>query len=326
MCAVPSDRRGASHRAPWWVPASQGVIDGLQDTALHIGPFRTRVGAEGQRPGGRLHDLSRSRQWRRALTPVTPARTRPAPPRSPACRRRSACRSSAAHQVRPQQNGGRVVRGERGQQAGGVGRQHVRLEQDEQAAPAARRMPAQRVPGTHPQPLASGDGPRDVVDIVEQLTLGDVDQVVEGGTARTGRIPRPVVMLGEEVLDGAHLQAVRSTDRGWKPYSGTDRGLPGLPAASDARRRPGMSLVDTSPRSSADGWACRSSRYRRRPSAPSARSSRATSPRPARTPGRRSAGSPSTPASWRTWRTSGPDGHLDRSGRHLAEAIPRSRP
>lgn len=78
------------------------------------------------------------------------------------------------------ENGRGLVRGERSQEAGGVGRQHVRLEQEEQAAGGTRRMPALRVPGTYPQPLAAGDGPRDVVDIVEQLTLGDEDQVRKG--------------------------------------------------------------------------------------------------------------------------------------------------
>ncbi|WUF33702.1 hypothetical protein OHO28_02620 [Streptomyces europaeiscabiei] len=112
------------------------------------------------------------------------------------------------------QHGRGVVRGERCQETGEVGPQHVRFEQNERAAGRAGRMPALRVPGTHPQPLAGGDRPRDVVDVVPQLTLGDQDQVVEGGTARTGRIPRPVVVPGEEILDGTHLKAVRSTDRG----------------------------------------------------------------------------------------------------------------
>src|SRR4051812_32784194 len=92
-----------------------------------------------------------------------------------------------------------VVRGERGQQTGQLRPQHARLEQDERAADRAGRMPALRVPGTHPQPLAGNDRPRDIVDVVPQLTLGDRDEVVEGGTARTRRVPRPVVVLDEEV-------------------------------------------------------------------------------------------------------------------------------
>jgi hypothetical protein len=129
------------------------------------------------------------------------------------------------------------VRGERGQEAGEVGPQQVRFEQDERAAGRAGRMPALRVPGTNPQPLAGSDGPGDVVDVVPQLTLGDRDEVVEGGTARTGRIPRPVVVLGEEVLDGIHLKAVGGTDRGLETIQ-RNRGRSGLPA------RPEVSLLD----------------------------------------------------------------------------------
>jgi hypothetical protein len=114
------------------------------------------------------------------------------------------------------QHGGGRVRRERGQQAGDVRTQHVRLEEDERAACVAGRMPALRVSGTHPQPLAGGDGPRDVVDVVPQLTLGDGDEVVEAGTARMRWIPRPVVVLGEEVLDGTHFKPIRSSDRGLK--------------------------------------------------------------------------------------------------------------
>ena len=74
-------------------------------------------------------------------------------------------------------------------------------------------MPALHVPGAHPQALAGSDGERDVIDVVPQFTLRDQDQVVEGGPARTGRIPRPVVVVSVEVLDGGHFQAVRRTDR-----------------------------------------------------------------------------------------------------------------
>ncbi len=87
------------------------------------------------------------------------------------------------------EHGRGLVRGEWGQEPGEVGPQHVRFEQDERAAGRAGRMPALRVPGTHPQPLAGGDSRR-VVDVMPQLTLGDRDEVVEGGTAGTGRVPR----------------------------------------------------------------------------------------------------------------------------------------
>jgi hypothetical protein len=54
--------------------------------------------------------------------------------------------------------------------------------------------------------------------------------VVEGGAAWTGRVPRPVVVVGEEVLDGAHFKAVGSTDRGLETVptleSGGARGTP----------------------------------------------------------------------------------------------------
>ena len=62
---------------------------------------------------------------------------------------------------------------------------------------------------------------------------------------------------------------------------------PGVGTGRDglARRRPTRATrCGTSPRSSAGGWACRSRRCRRRPSARSARSSRWTSPPPAPTP------------------------------------------
>lgn len=136
------------------------------------------------------------------------------------------------------EHGRGLVRGERGQEAGEVGPQHLRFEQDERAAGRAGRMPAQHVPGTHPQPLAGGDGPRDVVDVVPQLTLGDRDEVVEGGPARTGRVPRPVVVLGEEVLDGTHFEAVGGTDRGLEIVQ-RNRDRSGRGSA-----RIGVSLVD----------------------------------------------------------------------------------
>lgn len=98
-------------------------------------------------------------------------------------------------------------------------------------------MPAQRVSRTHPEPLAGGDGPRDVVDIVPQLALGDRDEVVEGGAARPGRVPRPVVVLDEEILDGVHLQAVRSADRGLESVQ-RNRGGSRLTAQAE------VSLVD----------------------------------------------------------------------------------
>jgi hypothetical protein len=53
-----------------------------------------------------------------------------------------------------------------------------------------------------------------VIDVVLQSTLRDEDQVVESCAAWTGRIPRPVVVVGVEVLDGGHFQAVRSAGRG----------------------------------------------------------------------------------------------------------------
>ena len=69
-----------------------------------------------------------------------------------------------------------------------------------------------------------------------QLALGDRYEVVEGGADRTGRVPWPVVVLGEEVLDGTHLQAVGSTDRGLETVQ-RNRRWSGLPA------RPGLSPV-----------------------------------------------------------------------------------
>ena len=56
-----------------------------------------------------------------------------------------------------------------------------------------------------------------VVDVVVEHTGGHEDEVVEGGSAGAGRVPRPVVVLGVEVLDGGDFQAVRGAGRGLKP-------------------------------------------------------------------------------------------------------------
>ena len=112
-------------------------------------------------------------------------------------------------------------------------------------------MPTLHVPGAHPQPLAGADGAGDVVDVVLQYAVRDEDQVVKGGPAWMRRVPRPVVVVGVEVLEGGHLQAVRGADRGleavqrdggrtpWAetgPRGGEGRG--GLPGAVGVVCRP----------------------------------------------------------------------------------------
>ena len=132
------------------------------------------------------------------------------------------------------QHGGSLVRGERGQEAGDVGPQHVRFEQDERAAGGAGRMPALRVPGTHPQPLAGGDGPRDVVDVVPQLALGDRDEVVEGGAARTGGFHGQSSCWAKKSSTVLTSRPYGVPTGGWKPYSGTAAG-PACPLGPGCR-------------------------------------------------------------------------------------------
>lgn len=123
------------------------------------------------------------------------------------------------------QHGGGVVRDDGSQLAGDVGTERLRFEQDEGASGGTGVVPALHVPWAYPQPLAGCDGACDVIDVVSQFALRDEDQVVEGGTARTGRIPRPVVVVGMEVLDGGHFQAVRRTDRGLEAVQRDGLGL-----------------------------------------------------------------------------------------------------
>jgi hypothetical protein len=53
----------------------------------------------------------------------------------------------------------------------------------------------------------------DVADILFQDAGRHKDQVVEGGPAQAGRLPRPVVVIGVEVLDRGDLQTVRGAGR-----------------------------------------------------------------------------------------------------------------
>ncbi|CAM5563695.1 hypothetical protein SPURM210S_03915 [Streptomyces purpurascens] len=78
-------------------------------------------------------------------------------------------------------------------------------------------MPALRVPGTHPQPLAAGRSARRAQHRGDSPSSVTRIQVVESGTARTGWIPRPVVGARQK-CPRHHLEAV---GLGEKPYSGT---------------------------------------------------------------------------------------------------------
>lgn len=93
----------------------------------------------------------------------------------------------------------------------------IRFEQDERSPGRPRAMPALRMPGPDPQPLPDIDSLGQMVDIVEELPLGDHDEVMECRAARATRVPRPRVVPCGEVVQGGDFETIRGTHRGTEP-------------------------------------------------------------------------------------------------------------